>query len=131
MQECELRQFIINVLDGKDERIMQMSKDIRAGCREMAVHLNITEKTFQKTLEGICNDLFTHECTTGTYVSLLTFCIELDKIHMGKSSWYRRDVMVDILITGLLKAERKKNLQYLNSISWCSILLVISIVLLW
>ena len=131
MSGCKLKQFITNVLDGKDERIMHMSKDVRARCREMAIHLNVTEKTFQKTLEGICNDLFTHECTTGTYVSLLTFCIELDEIHMDKSSWYRRDVMVDILITELLKAERKKNSQYLNSISWYSILLVISIVLLW
>ena len=131
MQECKLRQFIINVLDGKDERITKMSKDVRAGCREMAVHLNITEKTFQKTLEGICKDLFTRKCTTGTYVSLLTFCFELDKIHIGKSSWYRRDVMVDILITELLKAERGKNLYYFNFISLCSILLIIGIVLLW
>lgn len=130
MSGCKLRQFITNVLDGKDERIVHLSKDIRARCREMAVHLNITEKTFQSTLEGMCKDLFTRKCTTGTYVSLLTFCMELDKIHMGKSSWYRRDLMVDILITEHLKVERGKNLHYFNYISLCSILLAIGILLL-
>ena len=131
MSRRKLRQFIIGVLDGKDERIVHLSKHIRVRCREMAIHLNVTEETFQSTLEEICKDLFTHKCNMGTYVSLLTFCMELDKIHMVKSSWYRRDFMVDILIVELLKVERGKNLHYFNLISLCSILLLIGIVLLW
>ena len=130
MQECKLRQYITNVLDGRDETILQISKDIRARCREMVIDLNISEKTFQNTLEGICDNLFSHKYTTGTCTSLLIFCMELESIHKEKSSWYSRDIMVETLIAILLKTERKKKLHYFNYILWCSMLLIIGIVLL-
>ena len=126
MFEWELRRYITNVLDGRDETILQMSKDITDRCREMIVDLNITEKTFQSTLVGICDSLFSQKCTTGYYTSLLIFCMELDSIHKKKSSWYSRDMMVETLIAILLKTERTRKRHYFDYILWCSILLIIT-----
>ena len=38
---AELRQFLTNVLDGKNEMIAHIPLDIQARCREMAIHLNV------------------------------------------------------------------------------------------
>ena len=131
MSECELKQYITNVLDGKDETIVQMSKGNRACCREMVINLNITEKTFQKALEEICDNLFTGKCDSGYYTSLLIFCIELDSFHKGNSSWYTRDMLVEILLSILLKLECKRKSRYFTYYIWlCSISLVITLLLL-
>ena len=122
----ELRRYITNVLDGRDETILQMSKDIRGRCREMITDLNITEKNFQSTLEGICEHLFSQKCTTGYYTTLLIFCMELDSIHKEKSSWYSRDILVETLIDILLKTERTRKRHYFGYILGCSILFIIT-----
>ena len=98
MFECELRRCITNVLDGRDETILQMSNDIRGRSREIIADLKITEKTFQSTLVGICDSLFSQKCTTGFYTSLLIFCMALDSIHKEKSSWYSRDMVIAVVI---------------------------------
>ena len=128
MPERELREYIANVLAGNDEGIVQMAKDLNTKDRSRAMveALKITEKTFQRTLMGISDVLFSGECSRGYYISLLIFCIELDSFHEENSSWYSRDMMVETLITILLKTECKRKRRYFEYIWLCSILLIIS-----
>ena len=131
MSECELKQYIINVLEGKNNAIVQMSKDFQASYREMIINLNITEKTLQGTLEGICDNLFAEKCNSGYFTALLIFCMELDSFHKKNSSWYSRDMLVEILLNILPKLKCKQNIRdFTYYICLCSISLVITLLLL-
>lgn len=128
MSEREIREYITNALAGNDASIVQMAKDLNTKdrSRTMIEELKITEKTFQRALVGICNVLFSDKCSRGYYMSLLIFCIELDSFHEENSSWYSRDMLVETLITILLKTECKRKRHYFEYIWLCSILLIIS-----
>ena len=131
MSECELKQYIINVLDGKNNAIVQMSKDFQVSYREMIINLNITEKTLQGTLEGICDNLFAEKCNSGYFTALLIFCMELDSFHKKNSYWYSRDMLVEILLNILPKLKCKRENRYFTFyICFCSISLVITLLVM-
>ena len=103
-----LRRRITNILHGKDEEISKMSNDIRDKypCRTMIEGLNLTEETFESTLERISNTYFSYPKKDGRtyYIPLLLFCIELNAFHTIHSSWYNTDMLVEALVTIFIKS---------------------------
>lgn len=131
MPKRKLSQYIIDVLDGKDDEILQLSKDLntKERYRILIERLNMTEQTFAATLSRICDFLFSNKCgCRGYYASLLTFSIELDTFHTKNSPWYSRDMLVETLVIIFLKTKYTRGGQeggYLEYIWISSILLII------
>ncbi len=131
MSKRKLKQYITDVLDGKDAEILHLTKELNAEDRYRILidRLNMTEQTFAATLSRICDFLFSNKCgCRGYYTSLLIFSIELDTFHTKNSPWYSRDMLVETLIIIFLKNKYTRGGQegcYLEYIWISSILLII------
>ena len=115
MSECELRQFLIDVLDGRNSIINKISKDLnhKEQFQTMVNELSLTEHSFEPKLKTIATILIPRNSKNiGCFASLLIFGIELDSFHSLNSSWYRRDMLIETLYNILLGSKLTKREEY-------------------
>ncbi len=114
MPGCELRQFLIDVLDGRNYIISKISKDLNSKeqFQTMVNDLCLTEHSFQPKLNTILTLLLSNSRNNGCLASLLLFSIEVDSFHSLNSSWYRRDTLIETLYNILLDSKLTKKDEY-------------------
>ena len=111
----ELRQFIIDVLDGQNSIIDKISKDFnhKEQLQTMVKELSLTEQSFEASVMMIATILLPQDSkNNGCFASLLIFSIELDSFHSLNSSWYRRDMLIETLNNILLDSKHCKRNEY-------------------
>ncbi len=128
----ELRQFIINVLDGRNSIINKISKDLnhKEQFQKMVNDLCFTEQSFEAKLKRIATLLLSNSKNNGRLASLLIFSMELDSFHSLNCSWYRRDMLIEtlyiiLLDSKLIKREEYSFWQYTFILFTCSIFLIL------
>ena len=95
-----LKQYLNDVFDGKNMVIVEISQDSNLQMRyqSMVKNLKITKQSLAHCLKEIGTVLLKDPMNNGYIVSLLLFSMELDSYHsLHSSSWYRRDILVEIL----------------------------------
>ena len=99
----ELKQFVINVLDGRNSLINKISTDFnkKEKFQKIIDDLCLTEETFEPTLKRLAKSLLLRK-NNGRLTALLLFCIELDSFHTLNSSWYERDMLIETLYNVIL-----------------------------
>ena len=124
----ELKQFIINVLDGRNSLINKISSDFnkKEQFQKIIDHLCLTEETFEPTLKRLAKSLLLKN--NGHLTVLLLFSMELDSFHSLNSSWYKRDMLIETLYNILL--DRKRIEEEYPFWEYTLILLICSIVLI-
>ena len=132
-----LRSYITDVLYGKDETIVNISNNLgdKRRCRSIIEELNLTEETFESTLERISNIYFSYPKKDGGayYIPLLLFSIELDAFHTIHSSWYNTDMLVEALISIFIKSNYTLpgSCNYYTCITfWMCLFLFINIIII-
>ena len=101
MSKQQLEYFVKRTLEGRgDNYAKQMYEDYRTQFGMMVKVLKIDEETFASNLQKITKKLFENQRVKyGYVVSLLMFCVELDKhckiIHI---EWYTTTKLIDILV---------------------------------
>ena len=124
----ELKQFIINVLDGRNSIINKISSDFnkKEQFQKIIDHLCLTEETFEPTLKRLAKSLLLKN--NGHLTVLLLFSMELDSFHSLNSSWYKRDMLIETLYNILLDRicieEEYPFWEYTLILLICSIVLI-------
>ncbi len=110
----ELRQFIIDVLDGQNSIIDKISKDFnhKEQFQTMVKDLNLTEQSFGPSVTMIATTLLANSKNNGYLASLLLFSIELNTFLSINCSWYRRDLLIETLLPMLLDSKHWKREDY-------------------
>ena len=129
----ELKQFLINVLDGRNLIISNISKDLKKKeqFQKMVDDLCLTEQSFEAKLKAIATFLLSNsKNNNGRLTSLLLFSMELDSFHSLNSSWYKRDMLIQTLYSILLDTKRIKREEYSFWEYTSFILFICSIVLI-
>ena len=130
----ELKQFIINVLDGRNSLINKISTDFnkKEQFQKMIDDLCLTEQSFEPQLKRIASLLLSNSKNNGRLTVLLLFSMELDSFHsLNNSSWYKRDMLIETLYNILLDRKRIEEeeeypfWEYTLILSICSIVLII------
>ena len=122
----ELKQFIINVLDGRNSLINEISVDFnkKEQFQKMVDDLCLTEETFEPTLKRLAKSLLLKN--NGHLTVLLLFSMELDSFHSLNSSWYKRDMLIETLYNILLDVERIEAYAFWKgTFIICSIILIV------
>ncbi len=127
----ELRQFLINVLDGRNSFINKISVDFnkKEQFQKMIDDLCLTEQSFELKLKRIASLLLSNSKNNGRLTVLLLFSMELDSFHSLNSSWYKRDMLIETLYNILLDRKRIEEEEY-PFWEYTLILFVCSIVLI-
>ena len=125
----ELKQFIINVLDGRNSLINKISSDFnkKEQFQKIIDHLCLTEETFEPTLKRLAKSLLLKN--NGHLTVLLLFSMELDSFYSLNSSWYKRDMLIETLYDILLDRKRMEEeysfWEYMLILFICSLLIMI------
>ena len=125
----ELKQFIINVLDGRNSIINKISSDFnkKEQFQKIIDHLCLTEETFEPTLKRLAKSLLLKN--NGHLTVLLLFSMELDSFYSLNSSWYKRDMLIETLYDILLDRKRMEEeysfWEYMLILFICSLLIMI------
>ena len=126
----ELKQFVINVLDGRNSLINKISADFnkKEKFQKIIDDLCLTEETFEPTLKRLAKSLLLKN--NGHLTVLLLFSMELDSFYSLNSSWYKRDMLIETLYNILLdiKCIEEKEYpfwEYTLILFICSIVLII------
>ena len=115
MSSCKLKQFLIDVLDGRNSFINKVSKDLdlKEQLKMLVNDLSLTEHSFQPKLDTIVTLLLSNSMSNGCWVSLLLFSMELDSYHSLNSPWYRRQMLIETLYNNkLLNSKFSKEEEY-------------------
>ena len=122
----ELKQFVINVLDGRNSHINEISVDFnkKEQFQKMVDDLCLTEETFEPTLKRLAKSLL-HRKNNGRLTALLLFSMELDSFHSLNSSWYKRDMLIETLYNIILDSKEKEYPFWKYTFIICSIVLII------
>ena len=99
----ELKQFVIDVLDGRNLLINKISEDFnkKKQFQKMVDDLCLTEETFEPALKRLAKSLLLRK-NNGRLTALLLFSMELDSFHSLNSSWYKRDMLIETLYSIIL-----------------------------
>ena len=126
----ELKQFVINVLDGRNSLINKISADFnkKEKFQKIIDDLCLTEETFEPSLKRLASLLLSNSKNNGRLTVLLLFSMELDSFHSLNSSWYKRDMLIETLYNILL--DRKRIEEEYPFWEYTLILLICSIVLI-
>ncbi len=129
MSGRELRQFLIDVLDGRNSFINKISDDLnkKVQFQKIVDDLCLTEQSFELKLKAIAKSLLISK-NNGRLTSLLLFSMEMDSFHSLNSSWYKRDMLIETLYNILLDTKRIEEEQYSfwkYTIIICSIVVII------
>ena len=118
-----LKQYLNDVFDGKNTTILEISQDLNSQNRfqSMVKDLKITEQSLERSIKNIASILFKDSTNSGCIVSLLLFSMELDSYHsIHSSSWYRRDMLVEILYDILSNPSKQKDSNLFRICSFIS-----------
>ena len=125
----ELKQFVINVLDGRNSLINKISADFnkKEQFQKMIDDLCLTEETFEPALKRLAKSLLLKN--NGHLTVLLLFSMELDSFYSLNSSWYKRDMLIETLYDILLDRKRMEEeysfWEYMLILFICSLLIII------
>lgn len=107
-QQQQLRQYLIDVIDGRDVTINKIYKDniyYRLQFQMIIENMNLTEQSFEPTLKTIASLLLSKKLLSknnGRLMVLLLFGMELDSFHSINSFWYKRNMIIETLYNILL-----------------------------
>ena len=109
----ELKQFVIDVLDGRNLLINKISEDFnkKKQFQKMVDDLCLTEETFEPALKRLAKSLLLRK-NNGRLTALLLFSMELDSFHSLNSSWYKRDMLIETLYNILLDRKHIEEEEY-------------------
>ena len=109
----ELKQFVINVLDGRNSLINKISTDFnkKEQFQKIINDLCLTEETFEPALKSLAKSLLLRK-NNGRLTALLLFSMELDSFHSLNSSWYKRDMLIETLYNILLDRKHIEEEEY-------------------
>ena len=127
-----MKELLNNVLERKNKTMNTIYKDLNLDVKRlkpMVEELRITEESFKTDVTAIATMVLEESKSNGHRASVLTFSMELDA-HLTKnsSSWYKRSVLIEALITLLCK--RCKNEEY-SCCKYLIIFVISSIVILF
>lgn len=136
MSKQQLKGFLNNVLERKNETINTIYNDSKyeKQLKTMVEDLEITEQSFECILRRIATTVLSNSKNNGCFVSLLLFSIELNTFHSTYSTWYRRDMLVEMLYDIFLKSNNQYNIcklerfnfwQYTLFLFFCSIIVIL------
>ena len=131
MSEQQLKRFLNNVLEKKNETINTIYNysEYKRQLKITVEDLMITEKTFKTDIRMIVTTVLEESKNNGYIASILIFSMELD-IHLTeKSSWYKKDLLIEILIPIFLSLKQCKREEY-SSCKYLIIFFISSIILL-
>ena len=94
----ELKMYIQDVLNGKNLYVTELYKDVesRKKLNKMVIDLNISKSSLKRSMQIIASKLFKNSPNRGHITSFLLFSMELDS-HLSTSTWYKRDMLIDLL----------------------------------
>ena len=124
----QLKQSIINVLDGRNSHINEISIDFnkKEQFQKLVDDMHLTPETFKPSLRRVAKSLLHPTKNNGRITALLLFCMELDSFHTLNSSWYERDMLIETLYNILLDVERIEAYAFWkNTFIICSIILIV------
>ena len=127
-----LKQYLNDVFDGKNTTILEISQDLNSQNRfqSMVKDLKITEQSLERSIKNIASMLLKDSTNTGCVVSLLLFSMELDSYHsIHSSSWYRRDMLVEILYDILSNPSKQKDSNLFRICSFISFVCLTMLIL--
>ena len=133
MSDTNLKQYLHDVLNGKDKTIAEISEDLTTKDRfqPMVQNLQVTEETLESCLQGIAASLLTSSSNDGCLVALLLLSIELDSFHSAHSAWYKRDVLIETLHSIFTEYDNKFHKKHYYHFQGLSLfLLVLSFILI-
>ena len=122
----ELKQFVIDVLDGRNLLINKISEDFnkKKQFQKMVDDLCLTEETFEPALKRLAKSLLLRK-NNGRLTALLLFSMELDSFHSLNSSWYKRDMLIETLYNIILDSKEEAYAFWKKTFIICSIVLII------
>ena len=126
----ELKQFVINVLDGRNSLINKISSDFnkKEQFQKIIDDLFLTEETFEPTLKRLAKSLLLKN--NGHLTVLLLFSMELDSFYSLNSSWYKRDMLIETLYDILLDRKRMEEEEYYSFWEYMLILFICSLLIM-
>ena len=126
-----LKQYLIDVLDGKNENLNEIAHDsyYKDQLESMVEDFVFTEESFEADLLETAKLLLQNSTDNRYIIVLLLYAIHLDIFHSNYSSWYKRNVLVDVLFSIIINHSKycikQKFCNYTFFLFICSIVFIL------
>ena len=116
-----LKEYVTNVLNGNDARMEAIYRDQEHIILEWELFkiekMNFTLESLASSLETIADHLFGEEYKWGHVTTFIMYCMKVDEHFKKNHAKYKTDLLIDILVTILIKIDYNIPKSY-----YCSIL---------
>ena len=126
-----LKQYLVDALDGKNKILNKIANDhhYKEQLESMVEDFVFTEQPFEADLLKTATKLLQNSTNNKYVIVLLLYAIHLDLYHSKYSSWYKRDVLVDVLFCIIINHSRycikQKFCNYTFFLFICSIVFIL------
>ena len=126
-----LKQYLVDVLDGKNEILNEIAYDpyYKEQLESMVEDFVFTEQSFEADLLKTATILLQNSTDNRYVIALLLYAIHLDLYHSKYSSWYKRDVLIDVLFSIIMNhykyCTKQKICNYTFFLFICSIVFIL------
>ena len=126
-----LKNYLLDVLDGKNEILNEIAYDshYKEQLESMIEDFVFTEQSFEADLLKTATILLQNSTDNRYVIVLLLYAIHLDIFHSNYNSWYKRDVLVDVLFSIIINhykyCTKQKICKYTFFLFICSIVFIL------
>ena len=126
-----LKNYLLDVLDGKNEILNEIAYDshYKEQLESMIEDFVFTEQSFEADLLKTATILLQNSTDNRYVIALLLYAIHLDLYHSKYSSWYKRDVLIDVLFSIIINhykyCTKQKICNYTFFLFICSIVFIL------
>ena len=126
-----LKQYLFDVLDGKNEILNGIAYDsyYKEQFESMVEDFVFTEQSFEADLLKTVTILLQNSTDNKYVIALLLYAIHLDLYHSKYSSWYKRDMLIDVLFSIIMNhykyCTKQKICNYTFFLFICSIVFIL------
>ena len=126
-----LKQYLFDVLDGKNEILNEIAYDsyYKEQFESMVKDFVFTEQCFEADLLKTATILLQNSPDDRYVIALLVYAIHLDIFHSNCSSWYKRNVLVDVLFSVIINhykyCSKQKICKYTFFLLVCSVVFIL------
>ena len=126
-----LKNYLLDVLDGKNEILNEIAYNshYKEQLESMIEDFVFTEQSFEADLLKTATILLQNSTDNRYVIALLLYAIHLDLYHSKYSSWYKRDVLIDVLFSIIMNHYRyctkQKICNYTFFLFICSIVFIL------
>ena len=126
-----LKQYLVDALDGKNEILNKIANDhhYKEQLESMVEDFVFTEQSFEADLLKTATKLLQNSTNNKYVIVLLLYAIHLDLYHSKYSSWYKRDVLIDVLFSIIMNhykyCTKQKIYNYTFLLFICSIVFIL------